>query len=530
MCQKPKTWKRRRNLLIVNYYSNDDNGIENGVSYSCKDSGNETLDLFESYNSSILSELDSSCDNRLTDSDENLELLNSFNLLISCGSEPRETNLTHLNNVCYVCDKEFSTTNELNSHSVLHIPTSTSPLVTEVEESIFQKIVNEETENSPVVVEPIPAQNNPLSRVTHLKRNLVEDLLTSNSPDDLILKSVISNEIPEDYEAFTKIREKPGPKNNYDCTSLIKKRLVSKAIVKFEEPMAMISDKNYAKRKVQINSPSVRKSKRRKVDKEIQPPPSSSSDGNDDDYYIPEEADANVQEAIDIKEVDIEFENLVNDKIYKILSSRNEQSKTHHCRSFKNDKVNFNITVPNVISLEVKTQPEELMYLGKNLPFKVPSPSKDRLKYFTSLEKYYDEKYFKIQEEWSQAQDKEKVYRRRRGKRGALGFALGMELRKVKLSSKKPNVDDICIANESIKSEEIENELISVEGVSVEQRNTEATVDVDLSRSQIDERTVDVDLCSIQDEHIRSGDQQSAQNVNSSLELEDNCSMPVFDF
>jgi len=344
--------------------------------------------------------------------------------------------------------------------------------------------------------------------------------------------------------------------------------------------VAMITDIKQSKRKVITASCPSRKSKRRKYVDYVE-----ASSSNDDEEYVPEESDDvaeeesedAVEDAVETKASDVEFENMLNDKIFRILSSRNEYEKstTQNTRSFKNEKVDFKLTAPDVKSIEVKSQPEELMYAGKSLPYKIPSPSADRQKYFSSIEKITDEKYRKIREECLQSENPGKVYRRRRGKRGTLGFTLGMEIKNIrslaKPKSNKPHSDDVSIAKKFIKCEEI-NEDLNVERVnpSVKSDTETPVVDVDflinqgevensmdLQTSHQEEVANAIDLptsnnaevvnsmdlqtstkgeipldlpTSNKEEDANSADLPTAQGVNPSQVLEEILSMPVFDF
>ena len=94
---------------------------------------------------------------------------------------------------CFICDKLCTSLDELESHKKIHSVALTSSLVLTVERDIFNNILAAEAD-------PVP--DTPAKMSESLLDNydeLLENLISSVSPDELLEKISITNEIPEDY-------------------------------------------------------------------------------------------------------------------------------------------------------------------------------------------------------------------------------------------------------------------------------------------------------------------------------------------
>ena len=140
--------------------------------------------------------------------------------------------------ICDLCDQEFDSVEQLEQHQFLHVPSSTSQLVSRIEDDIFQEILSDKT-----CVDLSPDKSQVSSSLLHSYEDLIDNLISSSSPDELLDKIVINTEFPDNYKHDTSTtvsddkpsvsrehknkkprREKrPAPENKSESTKELKK-------------------------------------------------------------------------------------------------------------------------------------------------------------------------------------------------------------------------------------------------------------------------------------------------------------------
>jgi len=98
---------------------------------------------------------------------------------------------------CLICDRRYTSIKEFESHKKIHPVVETSSLILTVERDIFNNILAEESD--PVTDTPAKISDSLLDNYDEL----LENLISSVTPDEMLEKISITNEIPDDY-SFTK--------------------------------------------------------------------------------------------------------------------------------------------------------------------------------------------------------------------------------------------------------------------------------------------------------------------------------------
>ena len=272
---------------------------------------------------------------------------------------------------CSICDVEFPSSEELESHNRIHSVPNTSPFILNVEKEIFDEILTQETDTA-------SGESVELSEsLLHNYEDLLDNLISSVSPNELLQKISITNEIPEDFsvtnselqfktETTKSIARHSPPINGDQVTWELKKRKV----IPVEEEERDTSQKL----------------KKIKSDK--------------DNHSVE----------------DIEFENEVNKKIFKILSRDSQGFSKKHV---KTGSLRFSLTTPWLPPSQIAPD-QDLALMPKLIsPKKSPAGLNRR---FQAREKFLSRLTI------STALDKSDYANFKRSKRGTLGYHIKMEL------------------------------------------------------------------------------------------------------
>merc|ERR1712079_939320 len=99
---------------------------------------------------------------------------------------------------CSLCDQVFGSAELLSQHGIVHeVNNTTSPFVSNIEDSIYEKILAEEADrDASEVTEPSSGLSDSLLEDYD---SLVDSLISSVSPDELLQKISITDEFPDNY-------------------------------------------------------------------------------------------------------------------------------------------------------------------------------------------------------------------------------------------------------------------------------------------------------------------------------------------
>merc|ERR1711884_185942 len=99
---------------------------------------------------------------------------------------------------CSLCDQVFGSAELLSQHGIVHeANNTTSPFVSNIEDSIYDKILAEEADHdASEVTEPSSGLSD--SQLEDYD-SLVESLISSVSPDELLQKISITDEFPDNF-------------------------------------------------------------------------------------------------------------------------------------------------------------------------------------------------------------------------------------------------------------------------------------------------------------------------------------------
>merc|ERR1712061_191523 len=99
---------------------------------------------------------------------------------------------------CSLCDQVFGSAELLSQHGIVHeVNNTTSPFVSNIEDSIYDKILAEEADrDASEVTEPSSGLSDSLLEDYD---SLVDSLISSVSPDELLQKISITDEFPDNY-------------------------------------------------------------------------------------------------------------------------------------------------------------------------------------------------------------------------------------------------------------------------------------------------------------------------------------------
>ena len=289
--------------------------------------------------------------------------------------------------ICTTCDQVFSSSEDLESHKQNHSPAETSSFVLNVEKEIF------DNHNILTKERAVPTTEDP-SKISKSEFNndkydsLLETLISSVSPDELFQKASITNEIPEDYsvrnlEVF-KIETKSANLNAIEISTKTPKHPLS------INSILLLDSRRLKKRTLS----------KKEEDKNLYPSKKLKCDQGCDE--------------------DINFENEVNQKIFKILS----RDSDGFCQQLlETESLRFTVTtpLPSLPDHDVSVLPEmEVQNLHSKSSFGRSN------KRFQAREKVVSTLYSKAREE--RALDKVTYRKIKKSKRGTLEYHLKLEL------------------------------------------------------------------------------------------------------
>ena len=272
---------------------------------------------------------------------------------------------------CSICDVRFPSSEELESHNRIHSVPNTSPFILNVEKEIFDEILTRETDI--VTGESVELSES----LFHNYDDLLDNLISSVSPDELLQKISITNEIPEDFSVINSelqftaentksiARHSPPIKGDQVSGGLKKRKVIP------GEEGERVTSQNLKKRKSDKDSHSVE---------------------------------------------DIEFENKVNKKIFKILSRDSPGFSKKHV---KTGCLRFSLTTPWLPPSQIAPDQDPALMPKLISPRKSPAGLNGR---FQAREKFFSRL------SSSTALDKSDYANLKRSKRGTLGYHIKMEL------------------------------------------------------------------------------------------------------
>ena len=291
-----------------------------------------------------------------------------------------EEDITDFN--CLICDRLCTSFDDLESHKKIHSVDKTSSLILTVERDIFNNILEEESD-------PVSETSANLSEsLLDNYDELLENLISSISPDELLEKISITNEIPDDYSVM--------------------KQSVVKASVTNQEP----THKNecsksvfQAKNKGQKRSLAGKTEDKRKDAKRLK-----------SELFSAEE---------------VEFHNKLNGKIFKVLS---KDSEGFTRREVETESLRFSLTTP-IPSLAPDDQPHPhrtfpAVCSTSNKSFEARMENGERL---------------------CQAVRKGKTVKKKM-KRGTVGYLLNMEFDYSNIEEKEEDEEDEDLLSQSGRS------------------------------------------------------------------------------
>ena len=344
--------------------------------------------------------------------------------VISLGSESSDdenqsTFCTGQGHSCVYCDKVFETRDQLAHHTPEHAVTAPSPLVASIEDSIYERILVEEKqaqrEEDKVTEKKSSSIGDPNTSalsdsILDNYDSLIEDLISSVSPDELLEKIVITQEIPDSFEENVLHEiEKGQALKTAQLQPLENHNITQKDDVKTISILAKSS--RVKARPKTPNEKQVDHSSQEGIPKVIQfkrkrPQQEKGHGGNHKMAKKGHEME------------DIEFANFINGKAFKILSQRGENTGAELVlnASSSSDKV------------EEEYDPNRWLpaHMDEG-PCQVRPPSQKRLKRFLASEKMHMERYYKVRERCGQSEESLREQKAKSTKRGRLGWMVKME-------------------------------------------------------------------------------------------------------
>merc|ERR1712126_126577 len=286
--------------------------------------------------------------------------------------------------------------------------------------------------------------------------SLIENLISSSSPDEMLQK-MVTNEIPETF-----------PGKLFDNTLVDVSKPVVKDKVSIPASTADGSKPIESQEESSAPAPAVIIPIKQKPVKihfvESCPQVPSSSGKRSSSGFEANKSKKLKKEEKDVDDEDVEFENIVNEKVYRIMLARQNASGLKKVEVSDKD-VKYSLTAPKYVSSattanEVKESKKAFEY------FKIPSPTKWGIKKYTKKDKYYNQWYLNIRDEWDQcssSEDKIKRYKTSlRCKRGSLKHQLRMELDNfTNFDTRKLSQQRVKEEETEVKSEELDGDLKS---------------------------------------------------------------------
>lgn len=436
---------------------------------------------------------------------------------------------------CSLCDQVFGSAELLSQHGIVHeANNTTSPFVSNIEDSIYDKILAEEADHDvSEVTEPSSGLSDSLLEDYD---SLVDSLISSVSPDELLQKISITDEFPDNYaddrmeeEQQEDAKEEGKSTSNCDISSQTSSSDNDSSAIQIIpiSKKAKIIPRSKTKKSSVISTPSyedlslksqlelssdeekdpsshgaskvtipIRKkekkmsksngSKRRKSNWSSTPSIKDLASNMSQISEDEEERD-NISKKPKLDEIskeDIEFENMVNQKVFKILSQKNATYSKDKSIFIGEEKTHIQLQLPGSPSVRhCDSQPEEETNLLHAGHLKVRQPSRRRLKRFMNTQQHIDDVYSGIREE---AATCDKTRRRldrttARWKRGSLKHQLGLELKSIPYSRRRygSGLLEACgLAEEEEEEKEQEQDAdINVQSVYEELNGSEQRVE-----------------------------------------------------
>ena len=410
---------------------------------------------------------------------------------------------------CSLCDQVFGSAELLSQHGIVHeANNTTSPFVSNIEDSIYDKILAEEADrDASEVTEPSSGLSDSLLEDYD---SLVDSLISSVSPDELLQKISITDEFPDNYaddrmEEMQQEDAKEDGKSTSNCdisSQTSSSDNDSSAIqiipISLKSQLELSSDEekgpsSHGASKVTIPIRKKEKkmsksngSKRRKSNWSSTPSIKDLASNMSQISEDEEERD-NISKKPKLDEIskeDIEFENMVNQKVFKILSQKNATYSKDKSIFIGEEKTHIQLQLPGSPSVRhCDSQPEEETNLLHAGHLKVRQPSRRRQKRFMNTQQHIDDVYSGIREE---AATCDKTRRRldrttARWKRGSLKHQLGLELKSIPYSRRRygSGLLEACgLAEEEEEEKEQEQDAdINVQSVYEELNGSEQRVE-----------------------------------------------------
>ena len=384
--------------------------------------------------------------------------------VISLGSESSDDgdpSASHEGHSCVYCDRVFGTGDQLAAHSSVHAVTAPSPLVTGIEDSIYERILVEEEKQdqmeedvSSSVCDPntsalsdaildkyerIMVEDEKQDRMeedvsTERKSSsvcdpntsalsdsildnydsLIENLISSVSPDELLEKIVITQEIPDAFEE--KSLHEAEKSQTLETTTLHPLENPCTPQENDVKTISILSSSNRVKTQSRVpNDTKVKYTSQDKGPKVI--PIKRKMPAQEKGHDSSTRKSKLAKKGHELE--DIEFANFVNEKTFKILSQREESTSAEIVlgASSSSDKV--------------EGQYDSNRWLPAHNdegPCKVPPPSQKRLKKFLASEKMNIERYYKVRDKCAESEESLREQKKvKRSKRGRLGWMVMME-------------------------------------------------------------------------------------------------------
>jgi len=372
-------------------------------------------------------------DQSLDKSNSDTEEVDTFDIIDLADSDTSFKDENHLGDadsseklVCDTCDRSFTTKESLEEHCLLHTSVSApSPLVTDIEDSIYRRIVTEDGLNDVTNGTDSGLDVSKSNLSDSLLENydsLIDNLISSSSPDELLQK-IVTNEIPETFPGKLfedSLLDAPQPftKDKMSFIPVPKPYESPKKDQVLSSPKVIIPIRQ---KPVQIKFVETSNKTSNACGKR----PSSKPQGSKPKKLKKEE------DAMD--DEDVELENIVNEKVFRILMERQKASGKNKIDVSDKD-VTFSLTAPKYVASstfstsakDVKSSQQAFGYL------KIPPPKKWGRKKHLKRDKYFNDRYLSVRDEWeacSGSVEKMKSFKRKiHCKRGSLKHQLRMEL------------------------------------------------------------------------------------------------------
>ena len=432
--------------------------------------------------------------------------------VISLGSESSDEEDKHS---CVYCDRVFETRELLSQHSSMHALSAPSALVTSIEDRIYERILAEDAgdrDSGESKSSSIGDPNTSAMSESILDNydSLIDNLISSESPDELLEKIVITQEIPDAFDEKV-------------ISEVEKSETLKTESQPLEYNTQVIND--------MIRIPILAKSKEARTRPKISNITKIDNSFQDSGpKIIPIKSRRKAKRGHELE--DVEFANFINEKVFKILSERGE-----------NPGVEIALSSGSTGKDEAQDSSRWHPTHMDVTPCKVPSPSKKRMKRFLESEKLHTERYYKIRDKCSESEESLRKQKLRRAKRGRLAWMVRMETKNFpcprkpsgwrweeEVSSDEDNKIEPQKSNPEVKASSRE---ISI------QQNIESPVKEDVSEAEDDPEEMDtneddrasklLDSLLLDEDSVGKILRTESENITANV-TDTNNSMPVFEF